>query len=59
MQKYQKEFMIFADFELLTAETMTKSTCKLTSKRQQITTAKEARKGLIRAILDFARNIHA
>ena len=58
MQIYQKEFMFFANFDTAAAETMTKSTWKSTSKRQQITTAKEARKGLIRATLDFARNNH-
>ena len=55
MQIYQKEFMFFANFNTAAAETMTKST----SKRQQITTAKDARNGLIRATLDFARNNYA
>ena len=59
MQIYQKEFIFFTYYNPLVTEISPKSTCKLTSKRQQITTAKDARKGLIMATLDFARNNHA
>lgn len=55
MQIYQKEFKIFVDFDSLEANTMQKkSICKLPSKRHRINTAKEAHKGLIMVILDFA-----
>ena len=48
--------MFFANFNTAASETLPKSTWKSTIKRSQITTAKEAHKGLIMAILDFPRN---
>lgn len=63
MQIYQKEFMIFADFEPLTAvidccNNAKKTTSKLTSKRQRKEIELRALKRCKRVVLDFALENH-